>query len=760
MGFVRSYGLAIGGVALAVLVRWLLDPVLADTLPLVTLFGAVVLAVWAGGALPAILVAVIGFLVCNYLFMEPRGELGLGTPQNLVGFLAFLITSALIIAIGHAMRRAQGRANERREVLRVTLSSIGDAVITTDTDGAVTYLNSVAEQLTGWSSAEAQGRPLAEVFRIVNQTTDAAAENPALRALREGKVVGLANHTVLIARNGNRCPIDDSAAPITDELGHVAGCVLIFRDVTVQRETEAVRLRELATARLLAAIVESSDDAIVSKSLEGTIQSWNAAAERLFGYRAEEAIGKHISLVIPPDRLAEEDTIIATLTAGRRIEHFETERVHKQGRRVHVSLTISPIHDDSGRVVGASKIVRDITARKLAEAEREKLTADLRVADQRKNEFIATLAHELRNPLAPISNMLEVLKHEDTDPAARRQAREVMERQLRQLVRLVDDLLDLNRITHNRLELRQDEVELAPVIQQAIEASRPLAAASDQRISVSLPAGPVWLRADPARLAQVFGNLFNNASRYSPAGATITVSARAEADDVVVSVRDNGIGIPPDKLEEIFDMFMQLDRTHAQAQGGLGIGLTLAKRLVQMHGGTIEARSEGAGLGSEFLVRLPVVKAPAASAQPARGPLDAAARRVLVVDDNADAAMSLAMLLQIAGNETHVVHDGLAALDAAREFRPNVMLLDIGMPKLDGYEVCRRLRSQPWGAEIFVIALTGWGQEDDRRKSAAAGFDGHLVKPIEPEMLSNLLATLPARREGHNGRHAQAIGMS
>jgi PAS domain S-box-containing protein len=759
MGPVRGLGLAIGGVAVAVLVRWLLDPMLGDSLPLVTLFGAVALAVWAGGALPAILAAVVGFLVCNYLFMEPRGVLGLVGPQNLVGFLAYLVTCALIIAIGHAMRRAQSKANERREVLRITLSSIGDAVITTDTTGQVTYLNSVAEQLTAWKSAEAQGRPLEEVFRIVNETTGAAAENPALRALREGKVVGLANHTVLVARNGDRCPIDDSAAPITDELGRVAGCVLIFRDVTEQRETEAARLRELMTARLLAAIVESSDDAIVSKSLQGIIQSWNAAAERLFGHSAEEAIGKHISLVIPEDRLAEEDTIISTLKAGRRIEHFETERVHKQGHRVHVSLTISPVHDATGQVVGASKIVRDITARKLAEAEREKLTADLRVADQRKNEFIATLAHELRNPLAPISNMLEVLKHEDADPAARRQAREIMERQLRQLVRLVDDLLDLNRITHNRLELRHDEVELAPIVQQAIEASRPLAAASDQRISVSLPAGPVWLRADPARLAQVFGNLFNNASRYSPAGATITVSARTEADQVVISVRDNGIGIPPDKLEEIFDMFMQLDRTHAQAQGGLGIGLTLAKRLVQMHGGTIEARSEGKGRGSEFLVRLPVVKEPAATAQPGRPSLDAAARRVLVVDDNADAAMSLAMLLQIAGNETRVVHDGLAALEAAQEFRPNVMLLDIGMPKLDGYEVCRRLRSQSWGTEIFVIALTGWGQEDDRRKSAAAGFDGHLVKPIEPEMLSTLLATLPDRREGRGGAHAQAIGM-
>jgi PAS domain S-box-containing protein len=501
-------------------------------------------------------------------------------------------------------------------------------------------------------------------------------------------------------------------------------------------------------AERLAAIVESSDDAIISKSLAGIIQSWNAAAERLFGHSPEQAVGKHISLVIPADRLQEEDRIIASLRAGRRIEHFETERVHREGHLIPVSLTISPIYDEGGAVVGASKIARDISARREAEAERARLSdhlrrlaAELSVADTRKNEFLATLAHELRNPLAPLANMLEVLKRDDDDAAARRMARDTMERQLRQLVRLVDDLLDLNRITHNRLELRQANIEAAPVFQQAIEASRPLLQSVDQTLSVELPDAPVYLHADPVRLAQVFGNLLNNASRYSPAGAHVSLVARRTGNELVVSVRDNGIGIAADKLQEIFEMFTQLDRSYSRAQSGLGIGLTLARRLVSLHGGSIEARSPGPGQGSEFIVRLPVLATVPEKLEPQPTPMAAPRqRRVLVVDDNEDAAISLAMLLDMSGNETHLAHDGVQALEAAEKLRPDVVLLDIGMPRMNGHEVCRRMRSQPWGRDLKVIALTGWGQDQDRKKSREAGFDGHLVKPVDPEKLTEVIA--------------------
>ncbi len=864
--YLRIYAIAIAATAAALGLRWLLDPYLGNALPLVTLFGSVAISVWIGGWQPALLTTIAGYVSVAYLFIEPRGSLGLDVPENVVGLAAYLCTCGLIIAIGVGMRAAQRKASEQREVLQVTLRSIGDAVITTDNEGRISYLNPVAQSLTEWSQEQALGKPLEQVFRIVNEASRQVVPSPAKRALEEGVVVGLANHTVLIARDGREYPIDDSAAPIRDDHGRIAGCVLIFRDVTQQRRSEHDKARQLQSARLLASIVESSEDAIVSKSLAGTIQSWNAAAERLFGHPAEHAVGRHISLVIPPERIQEEDRIISSLRAGQRIEHFETERVHRDGHRIPVSLTISPVYNDAGEVVGASKIVRDISARRQAEQDRNKfvtliqnstdfigmcdlegkpffinkaglalvgldsleqglatpladffhpddrprimgefvpkvlkqghgeidvrfrnfrtgqsiwmaykvvvlkdeagnptalatvsqdvterrrladhlrkLAGELSEANTRKNEFLATLAHELRNPLAPLSNMLEVLRISDHDPGARHQARDTMDRQLRQLVRLVDDLLDLNRVTHNKLELRLSDVELVPIIQQAVEASRPLVQAANQNLSVDLPVEALYLHADPARLTQVFGNLLNNASRYSPDGASITISARLEKQDVIVTVRDSGMGIPPGKLQEIFEMFRQLDRRQSRSHGGLGIGLTLAKRLVGMHGGDIEARSPGEGQGSEFIVRLPALtRAPALDASAPRKAEDRR-RSVLVVDDNEDAAVSLAMLLDLSGNQTHLAHDGEAALLAAEKYRPDVVLLDIGMPRMNGHEVCRRLRQTSWGKELKVIALTGWGQEQDRRKSEEAGFDGHLVKPVDPATLSEVLAAV------------------
>jgi PAS domain S-box-containing protein len=874
-----TYPFALACVVVAVFLRWLLDPLMGNTLPLVTLFGAVAAAVWLGGVGPALFVVIVGYAACNYAFISPRFafENDLGT---WVGMIAYLCTCAVIIGLGEATRTAQSRATQQREVFRVTLRSIGDAVITTDVEGRITSLNAVAESLTGWALRDALGKPLDVVFRVFNETTRAPVENPAMRALRDGVVVGLANHSVLVRKDGVECAIDDSAAPIRDENDRVSGCVLIFRDVSVQRRVERDRVNQLATARLLASIVESSDDAIVSKSLEGVIQTWNAGAERMFGYTAAEAVGRHISLVIPEERLAEEDDIIATLKEGRRVEHFETVRVRADGQRILVSLTISPIRDDSGNVVGASKIARDvtrqrrteererlllaeaaeanvkfraffdqgalfagildpegtllepnrmsleacgytreqvigkpfwhgpwwnrspdvvkqirdacaqaaagrtfraelpyfladgsqriadiaiqpirndagrvlflaptgtdITARKQAEADREKMAEDLAEADRRKDEFLATLAHELRNPLAPLSNMLEVLKRADGDRETVRRARDTMDRQLGQLVRLVDDLLDLNRITHNRLELRPKQVELASVIQQAVEAAHPLVDAAQHVLSVHLPSEPIHLRADPARLAQVFGNLLNNASKYTPAGGKIDLSAERRGNDVVVTVKDSGIGIPHEKLDQIFDMFAQAAPSFDQSMGGLGIGLTLAKRLVLMHGGSIEAKSEGEGRGSEFVVRLPVLAdALVPETTPIPSEMDRSpSRRILIVDDNSDSAVSLAHLLDIMGNETFVAHDGERAIDAIEKHRPAVALVDIGLPKLDGYEVCRQVRTRPWGKDMTLIALTGWGQEEDRRKSREAGFDGHLVKPVDYAELVRLLDSL------------------
>lgn len=767
-----NLGVALAALVAAVALRWLLEPALQGTLPLVTLFGAVAVAAWVGGYLPGLLVACFGYLACAALFIEPRSGLGLDSPQNLAGMVAYAFTSLIIVALADTTRRARQRAAER-----------------------------------------------------------------------------------------------------------------------------------LTATRLLASIVESSDDAIVSKTLDGTIRTWNAGACRLFGYSAEEAVGRHISLIIPPDRLSEEEAILRELCAGRRIEHFDTVRVRRDGSLLDVSLTISPIRDERGHVVGASKIARDIGERKRAEAafqsqnerlrmlsesatsllatddvdamlqglvarfgpflgvdsysnylvndegdelrlvssmgvpdevvsnlrqlafgqaisgmvalrrqpiyapriqqsddpqaqfakalgiracicnplmsenlllgtlsfasrsrdqfepdelnllatisqyvgiayERLRLLNKLRDADRRKDEFLATLAHELRNPLAPLRNMLEVMKRSSGDDALVMQARDTMERQLKQLVRLVDDLLDISRISQNRLDLRFDSVDLAAVIQQAVEATRPLLEQSEHQLHISVPNEPFYVRADGVRLTQVLSNLLNNACKYTDPKGTIWLTAEKDGTDAVLSVRDTGVGIAADRLNDVFGMFEQIDPSLERSQGGLGIGLTLVKRIVELHGGTIVAASEGPGHGSRFVVRLPGVVQTATKEQrnSEAPPPHLRRRRVLIVDDNVDSAKSLAMLLEMSGHEVHLAHDGQQAIELAEQIRPDVVLLDIGLPKLNGYDACRHIRQQAWGRDVILVAVTGWGHEDDRNKSRNAGFNHHLVKPVDLGMMMKLMS--------------------
>jgi signal transduction histidine kinase/ActR/RegA family two-component response regulator len=422
-----------------------------------------------------------------------------------------------------------------------------------------------------------------------------------------------------------------------------------------------------------------------------------------------------------------------------RFRHFQTGDAHWMAYKV---LTLTDAYD---KPVGFATVSQDITERKRLTDNLQRLAADLSATDRRKNEFLATLAHELRNPLAPMSNMLEVIKRADGNSEILKRAHETIGRQLGQLVRLVDDLLDLNRITHDLLELRRTEVELSSIIQQAVEVARPLLEASGHNLILNLPNEPIYLNADRARLAQVFGNLLNNSCKYTAHGGTISISAEVLDDGVTVTLKDNGDGIPPDKLDSVFDMFMQVDRFSERSQSGLGIGLTLVKRLTEMHGGTIEARSEGEGKGSEFVVHLPTVvgHGQPSEIQSQQGP--AVTRRIVIVDDNRDSADSLAMLLQMSGNETYLAHDGIEALATIEQQRPEVVLLDIGLPKLSGHEVCQRVREQPWGKGMLIIALTGWGQADDRRKSEEAGFNGHLVKPVDYDKLWALLDSLEER---------------
>jgi signal transduction histidine kinase len=436
-----------------------------------------------------------------------------------------------------------------------------------------------------------------------------------------------------------------------------------------------------------------------------------------------------LSILVSPEHQDELPAITDRLARGEFIEHFETERVRKDGKRIQVSLTMSPVKDGEGNIIGASKIGRDITARK--------------EEDRRKNEFLALLAHELRNPLAPLRNGLQVIKLAGDDRSAIEQARSVMERQLQHLVRLVDDLLDVARISGDKLHLRKSHITIAAVIQQSLELCGQNLRDQQHELILSLPDEPLYVNADPTRLVQAICNLLSNAAKYSESGKPVWLTVAREKDEAVIRVKDMGIGIPADMLPRVFDMFVQVDRSLEKSQGGLGIGLSLVKRLVEMHGGHVEAHSEGEGQGSEFVVRLPLV-APGMDEELTTAKSNhaclTAGRRILVVDDNTDAANSLTMLLRIMGHEVHVAHNGQSGLDLATEIRPDVVLLDIGMPELNGYEVARRIRQEPWGNLITLVALTGWGQDEDRRKADEAGFDVHMVKPIEPAALDRLLS--------------------
>ena len=523
--------------------------------------------------------------------------------------------------------------------------------------------------------------------------------------------------------------------PARDASGRVAGYVVAITDVTDRQRVAEAR-------DLLAAIVDSSDDAIVSMTLDGRVTSWNSGATQLFGYTASEMLGHPALCLSPPP---EEHSLLDRISKGERIRHHETVRFAKDGRRIDISLSAAPMRDHTGRVVGVAQVARDITESKESEAAIKRSQEALRDADRRKDEFLALLAHELRNPLAPLVNAVELLRPAATADAGLRRIRDMMARQLTQLQRLVDDLLDVSRISRGCIELRHAPVPLARALEAAVETCQSLITARRHTLSMDVPADPVLVEGDFARLAQVFANLISNSVKYTEPGGRIDVAIRREDTQAVVTVRDTGIGIPIESVDTVFDMFSQVEAHRLHAGGGLGIGLALVRSLVEMHSGTVEVRSQGPGTGSTFTVRLPLLRSLVpvpqhASQENGSERAGQQARRILIADDNVDAAASLALLLQMQGHETRTAHNGQQAVELASAFNPDIIFMDLGMPQVDGIEATRQIRAKPWGKAMVIVALTGWGQERDRRQTREVGMDLHLVKPINLEGIAAVLA--------------------
>ena len=448
----------------------------------------------------------------------------------------------------------------------------------------------------------------------------------------------------------------------------------------------------------------------------------------------------------PEDRARAEAQLSALLADGGETMLYDEFRIIRPDGEVRWVEFIARVERDAaGKAVRILGVNADISKRKLLEEDLRQVAAEMSESDRRKDQFLAMLAHELRNPLAPIRNAVEILRIMPDDAEAVKSATTLMDRQVVQMVRLVDDLLDISRISRGKIELRMERIELVSAVAEVVEAIRPFAQGLQHTLTTSFPAQPIELDADHTRLAQLVGNLLNNACKFTPPGGHIVLAVERTDDQAILRVTDSGIGIPADQLARIFEMFVQGDTSLERSHSGLGIGLTLVKQLAEMHGGTVEANSGGQGRGAEFVIRLPMPADIPSVSKPtsvANHPSSKSFGRILVVDDNRDAAQSLARLLELDGNVTLTAFDGYEALSAAEQFNPDIVLLDIGLPGLNGYEIARKIRQQPWGREVVLVALTGWGKDEDRRRSSEAGFNSHLVKPVEFAKLLTLLADL------------------
>lgn len=633
------------------------------------------------------------------------------------------------------------------------MASVREGVIVADLESRVVYLNPAAERLLDCRCADVEGRPLAAVLTLLLDGHREPVQGLVDALLGTGTLPRLPDSIGLADRGGFEVPVDLEGRRLRSPDGSVEGVVLTFRDVTQGRRTdeEARRLldRVRAEREWLSLVLNSIADEVYFADAEGRYTYANPAALREFGHETVEGVEVRALIrrmvVLRGDGTArpiEEAPPLRALEGEVIRNEEQIVKTPRTGELRHRQVSAAPVRDAAGRIIGSVSVVRDVTDRKRAEEA-------LREADRRKDVFLATLSHELRNPLAPIRTAAELLASPRVGPADLTRCKDIIGRQVAHMASLLDDLLDVSRLTRGELRLKKSRVALQHLLDGAIETARPLITAKRHTLKIEVPSALLLLEVDPVRITQAVSNLLVNAAKYTNPAGEIVLGSSFAPDRLTLFVRDTGTGLAAGTAERVFEMFFQIEPAKERGEGGLGVGLALVRALVEMHEGRVEVESAGLGRGSTFRIVLPpsvVVQSSSSSAAPEPTRVHEAERlSVLVADDNGDAADTLAMMLQLSGHDVHVAYGGAEAFELARRVQPAIALLDIGMPGMSGYELGARIRGEPWGERVALIAVTGWGEDEDKSKAREAGFDEHLLKPVDPTALDALLESFAGR---------------
>ena len=732
------YAIAVLCAVGAILARASLSFLWGFRFPYLTAYPAILLAAWLGGLGPGLVTTALCAAAAAYLWIPPTGSFHIGATSDLIALAIFVFIGAAVSVLNEVIQR-------REQQLGRLLESISDGFIVLDDQWRYRFVNDRAAQLMRRSRAELLGKRIWSEFPDL---VGSAFEAEARRATAEN-----------ISRY---VEFYDEPRGIWSEVRMFpsrAGLAIYLQDITERKQGELASFH-------LTALVRSSADAIVSKDLGGIIRSWNPAAEKLFGHTAAEAVGRSITIIIPPERLHEEDEVLARIRRGRAISDFETVRVRKDGTMVDISLTVSPVRSTAGEIIGVSKIARDISGRNRLERERmvllareQEARAEAEAASRAKDEFLAVLSHELRTPLNAVYGWANILKSGGIDEATAARGLDAIVRNANAQVQLIDDLLDVSRIVSGKMRLDVQHVDLASVVRAALDSMSPAAAAKGIRLQTALDprAGPIT--GDPNRLQQVVWNLVSNAVKFTPRGGQIQVHLQRINSHVELVVSDTGQGIGPELLPYLFERFRQGDSSTTRQHEGLGLGLALVKYLTELHGGIVSAYSLGSGKGATFTVKLPltIAQAPAVT-EPGEHPTAALVARalagprldglrVLVVDDDQDSLDLASAILSGVGAVVTTSRSAAEALELLRQERPDVLISDIEMPGEDGYALIRKVRTldRSSGGATPAVALTAYGRVEDRLRTISAGYSMHVPKPVQPVELTTIVASLAGR---------------